>query len=62
MNEEPSTVKELRALTGMTQKAFAEYFGVSKRTVEDWECGRRNCLKYLYDLMVYKLKHEGIIK
>ena len=24
----------------MTQTVFAEFFGVSKKTVEAWECGR----------------------
>ena len=54
--------KELRSLTGMTQKEFAEYFGMSKRTVEEWEGGRRKCNNYVFNLMQYKLKKEGIIK
>lgn len=56
------TVKELRTATGMTQKEFAEYFGVSLRTVESWEGGKRNCLDYVLALMEYKLKHEGLIR
>lgn len=56
------TIKELRTLSNMTQKAFAEYFGVSKRTVETWEGGQRRCPDYLFNLMKYKLEHEGIIK
>ena len=55
------SVKELRKKTGMTQKAFAEYFGVSQRAVESWEGGQRECPQYLLDLMAYKLKNEGII-
>lgn len=35
-----SEIKEIRNNAGMTQSAFAEYFGVSKKTVEAWECGR----------------------
>lgn len=30
-------IKLLREITGMTQKEFAEFIGVSKRTVERWE-------------------------
>jgi DNA-binding transcriptional regulator YiaG len=45
----------------MTQKAFAEYFGISKRAVESWEGGQRECPAYLMDLMKYKLEHEGKI-
>lgn len=55
------TIKELRILTGMTQQAFADYFGVSKRAVESWEGGQRACPEYLIDLMGYKLAAEGMI-
>jgi transcriptional regulator with XRE-family HTH domain len=30
-------IKEYRALNGMTQEAFAEYFGVDRTTVSRWE-------------------------
>ena len=56
------TIKELRTRSGMTQKAFAEYFGVSKRAVENWEGGQRQCPEYLLDLMQYKLEKEGKIE
>lgn len=55
------TIKELRTACGMTQKAFAEYFHVSKRTVESWEGGTRNAPEYLIELMEYKLRKEGLI-
>lgn len=45
----------------MTQQAFAEYFGIPKRTLEDWEAGRRKPAEYLTELIEYKLKHEGLI-
>lgn len=56
------TVKELRQASGMTQKAFSEYFGISKRAVEQWEGGQRKCPDYLLELMRYKLEKEGIIR
>ncbi|MBO5789552.1 MAG: helix-turn-helix domain-containing protein [Clostridia bacterium] len=56
------TFKELRQQSGMTQQQFAEYFGIPKRTVEDWERGVRKCNDYLLDLMEYKLRNENIIK
>lgn len=55
-------VKTLRTLSGMTQTAFADYFGIPYRTVQDWNAGKRQCPEYLLDLMAYKLKNEGIIK
>jgi len=56
------SIKELRKLSGMTQKAFGEYFGIPKRTIEDWETERRNCSEYLLKLMYYKMEKEGVIK
>ena len=54
--------KELRILSGMTQKMFAMYFSVPLRTIENWERGVNKCPDYLLDLMIYKLKNENIIK
>ncbi len=56
------TIKELRTSAGMTQQAFASYFGFSKRAVEDWEGGKRTCHDYLLDLIRYKLEREGLIR
>ncbi len=57
-----NTIKDLRIAAGMTQKAFAEYFGISKRAIESWEGGQRECPNYLLELMKYKLEHEGLLK
>ena len=35
-------VKAIRRKIGMSQEEFARHFGVSKRTVQDWEQRRRN--------------------
>ena len=56
------SIKELRTMAKMTQKAFGEYFGISKRTIEEWEGGRRQCSDYLLKLMYYKMEKEGIVK
>lgn len=56
------TPKELRLLSGMTQKQFAEYFGIPKRTIENWEGNVNKCPQYLLNLMIYKLEHDGVIK
>lgn len=55
------TIKEMRAASGMTQKAFSEYFGIPKRTIECWEGGQRNCQEYLIELIRYKLEKEGLL-
>lgn len=35
-------VRKIRKSTGMTQKIFASYIGVSDKTVEAWEAGRNH--------------------
>ncbi len=47
--------------TGMTQKAFSEYFNIPIRTIEDWNTGKRNPPEYVVDLIEYKLIKEGFI-
>jgi putative transcriptional regulator len=39
--EEPSSPKKIRARLKLSQAAFAALMGVSLRTVQDWEQGRR---------------------
>lgn len=56
------TIKELRQQTGLTQTAFAKYFEIPLRTVQDWEAGKRKPNEYLVKLMQYKLEKEGVIK
>lgn len=56
------TIKELRTAAGMTQKQFAEYFGISRRNIEDWEADERKCKPYLVELIEYKLRKEKKIK
>lgn len=34
-------IRRIRTKVGMSQMEFAEHFGVSVRTVQDWEQGRR---------------------
>ena len=55
------TIKEMRTKAGMTQKAFSEYFGISKRAIEQWEAGNRECAEYLRSLIQYKLEKEGLL-
>ena len=56
------TFKELRQRSGMTQKEFAKYFEIPKRTIENWDANKSKCPEYLMALMEYKLIKEGIIK
>ena len=56
------TIKKLREAAKMTQKQFADYFFIPKRTIENWEGGANSCPEYLKRLIEYKLIKEGFIE
>jgi hypothetical protein len=56
-----NSIKSLIAACGMTQRAFAEYFHVPLRSVENWASGSRQCPEYVAELIEYKAEHEGLI-
>ena len=56
-----NVIKELRASTGMTRKAFSEHTGIPVRTLEDWEAGRRTPPEYIPRLIEYQLKYEEML-
>ncbi len=41
------TIKDIRAATGLSQRAFADRYCIPLRTVEKWESGARQCPDYL---------------
>ena len=45
------TVKELRQLTGLSQQAFSDKYKIPKRTIEDWETGKRKPPEYIILLL-----------
>ena len=53
-------IKEIRAMTGLSQAKFAERYGIPKRTLEDWEAGRRKPAEYFLRLLEKDVKkREG---
>ena len=50
---------KLKEKTGMNWKAFAKYFDIPYRTVQDWYLGKRGMPDYLLRLMTYKIEMEG---
>lgn len=61
MMENRENLQRLRNKTGMSRKAFCEYFGIPYRTLQDWELGNRKIPEYLYRLMIYKLDMEKLL-
>ena len=50
------TIKEARLAAGLTQKAMSEMLGIPKRTIEEWEAGKRTPPTYVEKLVVEKLE------
>lgn len=50
------TIRDIRANTGLSQAAFAQRFCIPRRTVEDWEAGRRSCPDYVRLLLAQAAK------
>ena len=45
------TLKELRIKTGLSQRQFADYFGISVRNIQEWEQERKSPPPYLVGLL-----------
>ena len=48
-------IKELRDMTGMTQKAFAEMYGIPLSTLRKWEQGEASPAPYVLRLIARTL-------
>lgn len=52
------TIKELRSLTGLSQKVFSDKYEIPKRTIEDWESGKRTPPEYVISLLERAVKED----
>lgn len=52
------TIHDIRTSYGLTQAAMAERFGIPKRTIEDWDAGRRNPPDYVIRMILRLLELE----
>ena len=55
-------VLEARHRLGLPQRQFAELLGVSKRTLQDWEQGRRNPSGAAQSLLAVALKRPDVLQ
>lgn len=51
-------IKELRMLSGLSQQAFSEKYGIPKRSIENWEGGKRNPPEYVVNLLERVVKED----
>ena len=52
------TVKEIRAMTGLTQVAFAEKYEIPFRTLQAWELGLRKPAPYISKLLEKAVRYD----
>lgn len=56
------TVKELRTITGLSQRAFGKKYHIPTRTIEDWEGGRRKPSETILYLLERAVKEDYKMK
>ena len=57
------TIKEIRAISGLSQVKFGEKYGIPRRAIESWECSRdsknhRPCSEYVRRLLERVVKED----
>ena len=50
--------KTIREQAGMNRKDFSDWLGITYRTMQEWELGRRQAPDYVLRLIAYKVKME----
>ena len=58
--EKKNEIINIRKLTGLNRKEFAEYFSIPYRTISDWELGNRTPPEYLIKLLRYQVLMEKL--
>jgi len=57
-----SRVVAIRIQSGLSQSLFAKLLGVSVRTLQEWEQGRRNPSGAAKTLLTIAMRHPGILQ
>lgn len=55
-------MKELRELSGLTQKEFSEKFRIPKRSLENWEYGKSDPSPYIPYMIATILAQEKTLE
>ena len=57
--EKMKEIKEARLKAGLTQQEMSDLLEIPKRTIEEWEGGRRKCPEYTKKLILRDLRDRG---
>jgi len=58
VSSNPLDFHEIRTLSGLTQQAFSEKYGIPKRSIENWEGGKRTPPEYVINLLERVVKED----
>ena len=56
------SIKEIRLISGLSQQAFSDKYKIPKRTIENWEGGKRNPPEYVILLLERAVKEDFVQK
>jgi putative transcriptional regulator len=59
---EPNEVAQARLKSGLSQTQFAEALGISKRTLQEWEQGRRSPSGAAQTLIRIAKRHPEVVR
>lgn len=51
------TIKEMREKLGLTQELFSQRYGIPRRTIQNWESGKRKPPAYVIEMLENAVKH-----
>ena len=54
-------INDLRNITQMTQRQFAEYFGIPVGTLRNWEQGIANPPEYVFQMIITSIRRDKMI-
>lgn len=49
-------LRDARNAAGLSQQKMSDALGIPKRTIENWEAGKRKCPEWIAKLIIDKLK------
>lgn len=53
-------IRSIRGISQLSQAEFAERYGISQRSVENWEGGQRRPPEYLVSLLAYAVYSDTV--
>ena len=56
--EASEQIRDIRAMSGLSQVKFAKFYGIPRRSIENWESGTSECPTYVVNLLRRAVKED----